>query len=105
VIHLNNGRTIWADHTRENGAHLEYDIGDNSYAILKSTVDHVEAGGVPPASVSPAAPANGQGRHDVPAFEPTGSLKDDGKSISELTDKVLPGGAVNADALEELEHQ
>jgi tetratricopeptide (TPR) repeat protein len=105
VIHLNNGRTIWADHTRENGAHLEYDIGDNSYAILKSTVDHVEAGGVPPASASPAAPAKGQDRHDVPAFEPTGNLKDGGKSISELTDKVLPGGEIAADALEELEHQ
>jgi tetratricopeptide (TPR) repeat protein len=105
VIHLKNGRTIWADHTRENGAHLEYDIGDNSYAILKATVDHVEAGGMPPPSASPAAPSNGKDLHDVPAFEPTGNLKNDLKSIAELTDKVLPRGALDADALEELEHQ
>ena len=47
TIHLKNGRTIVADHVRENGTHYEYDIGDDSYAIPKSSVDHVEAGGVP----------------------------------------------------------
>ncbi|HEY4904144.1 MAG TPA: hypothetical protein VIH89_11780, partial [Candidatus Sulfotelmatobacter sp.] len=47
TIHLKNGRTILADHVRENGNHYEYEIGDDSYAIAKSTVDHVDAGGKP----------------------------------------------------------
>ena len=47
TIHLKNGRTIVADHVRENGNHYEYDLGDDSYAIPKSVVDHVDAGGMP----------------------------------------------------------
>ena len=59
VIHLKNGRTIWADHVRDDGTHIEYDLGDDSYAIPKAVVDHVEAGGVPPqfASSAPAGKA------------------------------------------------
>ena len=48
VIHLKNGRSIWAEHVHENGSHIEYDLGDNSYAIPKSTVERIEAGGLPP---------------------------------------------------------
>src|SRR5215470_5924175 len=48
VIHLKNGRTIWSDHVHENGAHVEYDVGEDSYAIPKSAVDRIEAGGVRP---------------------------------------------------------
>ena len=44
TIHLKNGRTILADHVRENGNRYEYEIGDDSYGIPKSAVDHVEAG-------------------------------------------------------------
>jgi tetratricopeptide (TPR) repeat protein len=105
VIHLKNGRTIWADQVHENGAHLEYDIGDNSYAILKSAVDHVEAGGMPPAASVPAAGANSKDLHDVPAIQPGDSLKNDLNSISDLTDKIIHGGTVDADALTALEHE
>jgi tetratricopeptide (TPR) repeat protein len=105
VIHLKNGRTIWADHVHENGAHLEYDIGDNSYAIPKSTVDRVEAGGIAPVSSSPAGGSNSKDLHDVPAFEPGDTPKDDLKSISELTDKIIHGSTVDADALTALERE
>ena len=47
TIHLKNGRTILVDHVRENGNRYEYEIGDDSYAILKTSVDRVEAGGMP----------------------------------------------------------
>ncbi len=57
VIHLKNGRTIWADHVHENGAHLEYDIGDNNYAIPKSSVERIEAGGIAPPYASSDANA------------------------------------------------
>jgi tetratricopeptide (TPR) repeat protein len=102
VIHLKNGRTIWADHIHENGAHLEYDIGDNSYAILNSTVDHIEAGGVAPLSSSPAAAANSK---DVPAFAPGDNVKDDLASISELTNKIIHDNAIDTDALATLEKE
>jgi hypothetical protein len=94
VIHLKNGRTIWADHVRENGAHIEYDRGDDSYAIPKSSVDHIEAGGVPPEYASPGAAA-----HDVPAFSPSSTLRDD----PELTDKIIHDGRVDSDTLQALE--
>lgn len=44
TIYLKNGRSIVADVVREKGDRVEYDIGDDSYAIPKSSVDHVEAG-------------------------------------------------------------
>jgi len=49
VIHLKNGRKIWADHVRENGTRVEYDVGDDSYAIPRSSVETIEAGGLSPA--------------------------------------------------------
>ena len=105
VIHLKNGRTIWADHVRENGAHLEYDIGDDSYAIPKATVDHVEAGVMPPPNSSSTAGSNGKDLHDVPTFESGDSPKADLKSISELTDKIIHANTVDTDALSGLEHE
>src|SRR5579871_2598141 len=47
TIHLKNGRTILADHVRENGSRYEYEIGDDTYAIPKTSVDRIEAGGLP----------------------------------------------------------
>ena len=54
TIHLKNGRTILVDHVRENGNRYEYEIGDDSYAIPKSSVDRVEAGGMPAHAASGA---------------------------------------------------
>lgn len=51
TIHLKSGGTIQADSVRENGERLEYDIGEDSYAIPKSLVDHVDSA---PASNSSA---------------------------------------------------
>ena len=51
TIHLKNGRTILADVAKEKGDRVEYDIGDDTYAIPKSSVDHIEAGiGLPGSS-------------------------------------------------------
>jgi len=48
VIHLKNGRTIWADQIRENKDRVEYDLGEDTYAIPKSAVERIEAGGAAP---------------------------------------------------------
>ncbi len=94
TIHLKNGRTIVADHVRENGTHYEYDIGDDSYAIPKSAVDHVEAGGMPAAPPSGAAKTG-----DLPVFVPVDSLANEG----DLPKTIVKDGKVDSEALAKLE--
>ena len=94
TIHLKNGRTIVADHVRENGNRYEYEIGEDSYAIPKSSVDHVEAGGVP-AHRSAALPNVA----DLPTFTPPDSLANEG----DLVGKIIKEGKVDQDALASLE--
>jgi hypothetical protein len=97
VIHLKNGRTIWADHVRETDSHIEYDVGDNSYAIPKSLVDKIDAGGAPPGFASSQASA--QKTHDLPDFAPADNLKNDPALIG----KIIQDGHVDPDALYALE--
>jgi tetratricopeptide (TPR) repeat protein len=94
TIHLKNGRTILADHVRENGNRYEYDIGDDSYAIPKSSVDRVEAGGMP------ALAASGAGKSgDLPVFVPAESLANEG----DLPKTIVKDGKVDPDAVAKLE--
>jgi tetratricopeptide (TPR) repeat protein len=94
TIHLKNGRTILADHVRENGTRYEYEIGDDSYAIPKSSVDRIEAGGMP------AAPSAGsKSSADLPAFTPPNSLANEG----DLPKTIIKDGKVDPDALAKLE--
>jgi tetratricopeptide (TPR) repeat protein len=95
TIHLKNGRTILADHVRENGNRYEYDIGDDSYAIPKSSVDRVEAGGMPPVRSS----SGGKGAGDLPAFVPVDSLANEG----DLPQAIVKDGKVDPDVLSKLE--
>ena len=99
VIHLKNGRTIWADHVRENGARVEYDIGDDSYAILKSSVERIEAGGVPPQHASSERSAKDS--RDMPAFAPADNLKNE----AGLSDQIIQQGKVDSDALAAVENK
>jgi tetratricopeptide (TPR) repeat protein len=94
TIHLKNGRTIVADHVRENGIHYEYDVGDDSYAIPKSLVERVEAGGFPTHSSAAGAKIA-----DLPTFAPADSLANEG----DLFSKVVKEGKVDADAVSSLE--
>jgi hypothetical protein len=95
TICLKNGRKILVDHVRENGTRYEYEIGDNSFAIPKSLVDHVEAGGMPASSTA----AHGAGVADLPAFTPADSLANEG----DLVAKIIREGKVDTDALSALE--
>ena len=94
TIHLKNGRTIVADHVRENGNRYEYDIGDDSYAVPKSSVDHVETGGMPTHSAS-----GGLKMADLPTFTPSDSLGNEG----ELFTKIVHDGKVDPDVLASLD--
>src|SRR5437879_4121447 len=96
TIHLKNGRKILADQVRENGNHYQYDIGDDSYAIPKSLVDHVDVGG-PPASVPSVAGAKNVA--DLPTFTPADSLANEG----DLVGKIIREGKVDPEALSRLD--
>ena len=100
VIHLKNGRKIWADHVREEGNHVEYDVGDDSYKISKSSVESIEAGGLPPAYASSAAGGQGAAK-DLPTFVPQDSLA----GHEDLITKVIREGKVDPDALTALESE
>ena len=98
VIHLKNGRSIWADEVRDKGTRVEYDLGDDTYAIPKASVDHIEAGGVAPVRGSsgsaPKDPA------EVPVFVPSAGMT----AQPELSDKIIKDDRVDADALAAIEH-
>ncbi len=79
TIHLKNGRTIVADHVRENGNHYEYDVGDDSYAVPKSVVERVDAGGMPAAASAAVARVA-----DLPTFTPADSLANEGAVFTQI---------------------
>src|SRR5215469_15540184 len=93
TIHLKNGRTILADHVRENGGRYEYEVGDDTYAIPKAAVDRIEAGGMPAHGVG------GGKATDLPSFTPTDSLGNEG----DLVGKIIKEGKVNTEGLASLE--
>jgi tetratricopeptide (TPR) repeat protein len=94
TIHLKNGRTILADHVRENGSRYEYDIGDDTYAIPKAMVDHIDAAGAPAHSGSSAATVA-----DLPTFTPADSLANEGAVFAQ----IVKEGRVDTDVLASLE--
>jgi Peptidase MA superfamily len=90
VIHLKNGRTIWADQVRENKDHIEYDVGEDTYAIPKSSVDRIDAGGVAPVHGSSGVSSNSP---DITPPTPTFNHE------SDVAEKVIRDGKVDTDAL------
>lgn len=92
VIHLKNGRKIWADHVREDGTHVEYEIGEDSYKISKSSVERIEAGGMAPAYASARSQESAK---DLPVFVPEDGLA----GHDDLAGKVVHDGKVDLDAL------
>lgn len=90
VIHLKNGRTIWADQVREVKDHVEYDLGEDTYAIPKSSVDHIDAGGIAPAHSGAAASV---GTPDINPPAPSFNHEAD------VALKVIHDGKIDVDAL------
>ena len=94
TIHLKNGRTILADHVQEKATQYEYEVGDDSYAIPKSVVDHIDAGGLP-------SHAGGSAKSigELPSFASTASLGNEG----DLQADIIKDGKVDLDALSKLD--
>jgi tetratricopeptide (TPR) repeat protein len=96
IIHLKNGRTIWAEHVRQSGSHVQYDVGDDSYAIPTWAVERIEAGGVPPQDSHSENKQN-----QALSFATAGSLANE----SSLRDQIVRDGHVDAEVLSNLEKQ
>jgi tetratricopeptide (TPR) repeat protein len=94
TIHLKNGRTIVADSVREKGNRYEYDIGEDTYAIPKSSVDRIEAGGMPASAASIAGKSG-----DLPVFIPVENLA----NVGDLPKDIIRDGKVDTDAVSKLE--
>lgn len=86
VIRLKNGRTIVADSVREVNGRVEYEIGEDTYAIPRSSVEAIQAGGVR----VPSAP-----REEVPTIAPV----EPAHQVMDLTAQVVREGKVDPDAL------
>ncbi len=87
---MKNGRSITADRVRESGGKLEYSIGDNTFAIPRSSVASVE-------SIDTATPPNVSSASALPALaEPQA---DEVNVPRQLVDSVIHHGTVDAEAL------
>ena len=98
TIYLKNGGRILADRVRQGPTHVEYDIGDNSYAIPKSLVDHVDASGMPPREASSGSSDSQKPAAEMPAFTPSVSL--DGTQVAV---SVIKDGQVDTSVLDSLD--
>jgi tetratricopeptide (TPR) repeat protein len=96
VIHLKNGRTIWADQVREdkNKDRVEYDVGEDTYAIPKASVERIDAGGAAPTRLGNRDSAA------VPDFKPSAPTFNHEGDVAE---KVIRDGKVDTEALAALE--
>jgi len=96
VIHLKNGRTIWADQVREdkNKDRVEYDVGEDTYAIPKSSIERIDAG-----EPAPVTGGHGAAPTEVPDFAPPTTFSHE----SDLSEKIVREGKVDTEALAALD--
>jgi tetratricopeptide (TPR) repeat protein len=94
TINLKNGRTILADSVREVNGRVEYTVGENTYALPKSSVERIDTGGTPVVTNSEV-----QDKLPVPAVNEDITASGDQSAAS----KVIHDGKVDTDALAVLE--
>jgi len=97
VIHLKNGRVIVADSSSANKDKVQYTVGENIYAIPRSSVDRIDAG-------SPAAAIPAQGSTQASSNSPVSMQPSD--RLNELERKqpnLFENGAVNQAMVQNIE--
>jgi len=90
TIVLKNGRKIYAEHPREVNGTVEYDVGDNTFAIPKSSVERIDSGGMAPVSSASAS---------TPDLPPPVTATATIKHVDTVTSKVVKDGRVDPEAL------
>ncbi len=93
TIHLKNGRTIFADSVREVNGRVEYTVGDNTFALPKSSVQSIDSGGSPVVTRS----------EDIPSVpdEPKLGVADPGQ----LAARLVVNGKLDTSVLNDLEQE
>jgi len=89
VIVLKSGKRIIVDTARQNNGRVEYEIGDNTFAISQNLVERIETGVGVPATT----------RTETPSFAPSSTLPASG----DLAPKLIHDGKVDADVLAEVD--
>ena len=93
IIHLKNGEAIYADQSKQTGAGIEYQKGDDSYTIPNSVVESIEK------TVPPAAPTPTVSVQALPAYTPETPARGE----EHFLDEILHGGKVDRNALIEID--
>jgi len=93
TIHLKNGRTIFADSVREVNGRVEYTIGDNTFALPKSSVQSIDSGGSPIVTHSEDIPS-------VPDQPKLGVVDPD-----QVAAKLIVNGKLDKGVLNEVERE
>lgn len=88
---MKNGRVILADSVRESNGRIEYTIGENTYAILKTSVVKIDTGGSGIVTR----------QDDIPAPSPQDEIKI--SNSEELIAKLIVNGKVDISYLSSLE--
>ena len=103
TIHLKNGRTIVADSVAEKNGRVQYNIGEDEYAIPKSAVERIENAPSQPLSGERVRPGRDSGAlvHS-PAALPTTAFRGL-PAADRLMSRVVRDGKVDDEALAVLE--
>lgn len=95
-IRLKNGRTILADSVREVNDRVEYTVGENTYALPKSSVERIDTGGAPISS----RPGS---RDETPVPAVTGEITS--APEAGIVSRIIHDGKVDLEQLGELERE
>lgn len=93
---LKNGRKIYAEHPRESGDKVEYDVGDNTFAIPKASVERIDSGGVAPVSTAASS---------LPELAPQVTAAATIKHADTMLARIVKDGRVDIDELNAIEQQ
>jgi hypothetical protein len=85
VIVLKNGKRIIVDTAREKNGRVEYEIGDDTYAISRKLVERIETGVAVPATV----------HTETPALTPGSTLP----TANDFTSRLIHDGRLDTDVL------
>ena len=102
TIHLKNGRTIQADHVRQDGGHVEYEIGDDTYRIPLDLVDKIDTSAAPAVSVTHSS-SSSEAAAALSSLPPLDA--EPPREAANLSSFIVHDGHVDDDALRSIEAQ
>lgn len=89
VIVLKNGKRIIVDTAREKNGRVEYEIGDDTYAISQKLVERIETGIAVPATI----------HTETPALTPGSTLP----TANDFTSRLIHDGKLDTDVLADVD--